>query len=203
MICLMSKLFAALLLMSALVLAGAGGPAEAVSTDASGAGLRGLTPQPLPHAPAFTLTDTAGRPFDFKVRARGKLVYLYFGYTHCPDVCPATMGDLAYALRQQPRSARRGIEVVFVTVDPRRDTRKVLRTWLDHFGGSFVGLTGTRAQIERAEEASGVPFVPGKVTTHSSLVLAYSPDGVAHVVYTQGFTPGDYAHDLPLLLRYS
>jgi protein SCO1/2 len=199
----MSKLFAALVLISALALAGCGGHAAAVSTDASGGGLRGLTPKPLPHTPAFTLTDTAGRPFDFAARARGKLVYLYFGYTHCPDVCPATMGDLAYAVRRLPRSVRRRIEVVFVTVDPRRDTRTVLRTWLDHFGRAFVGLTGSRAQIERAEEASGVPFVPGKVTTHSSLVLAYSPDGIAHVVYTQGFTPGDYAHDLPLLLRYS
>ncbi len=159
-------------------------------------------PQPLPPKPSFTLIDTAGRPFSFASRTHGKLTYLYFGYTHCPNACPATMAELTYALKRQPASVRRRVEVVFVTVDPRRDTRRVLRAWLDHFSRSFVGLTGNVRQIEAAERASGVPYVPGEVTTHSSMVLPYSPDDFAHVVYTQGFRPDDYAHDLPLLLRY-
>ena len=187
-----------------LTVAGCGGSGNhAASTPpATGSGLRGLVPQPLPRTPHFTLTDTAGRSFSFAARTRGRLAYLYFGYTHCPDACPATMDELLYALRRQPPSMRRRVEVVFVTVDPRRDTPRRLRTWLDHFSPSFIGLTGSETQIERAERAAGIPYVRGVYTQHSSFVLPFSPDGRAHVVYAQGFRPADYAHDLPLLLHY-
>jgi protein SCO1 len=186
----------------ALAAAGCGGHKASGPPETAGPSLRGLVPQPLPPKPSFTLTDTVGRPFNFTVQTKGKLTYLYFGYTHCPNACPATMEEIAYALKRQPASVRRHVEVVFVTVDPRRDTPSVLRAWLNHFNTTFVGLTGSEAQIEQAEQASGIPFIPGKVTTHSSIVLPYSPGGFAHVVYTQGFRPDDYAHDLPLLLRY-
>jgi len=194
-----------------LAAAGCGGkkaeapqPAPAAPT---GSGLRGLVPEPLPEKPAIRLSDTAGRPFDLVSRTQGKLTYLYFGYTRCPDACPATMDEIAYALKRQPPSVRRRVAVVFVTVDPRHDTGPVLRRWLNHFSRSFVGLIGTELQIEHAEAQAGVPYVPaskGKATyvRHSSLVFPYSPDGRAHVVYAQGFKPDDYAHDLPLLLRY-
>jgi protein SCO1/2 len=166
-------------------------------------------PRPLPRKPSFTLTNTAGRRFDFAAQTRGKLTYLYFGYTHCPDACPTTIGDIAYALRRVNPDVRRQIEVVFVTVDPRRDKPRVLRAWLNHFNPSFVGLTGSEHQIQAAESAAGVPFaLPQKqrgtnyAVQHSSLVLPYSPDNRAHVVYTQGFHSSDYAHDMPLLLSY-
>jgi len=191
---------AAALAAAALLVAGCGG--QKAASGGHETSLDGLVPQPLPPKPSFTLTDTAGRPFSFVPRTQGKLTYLYFGYTHCPNACPATMAEIAYALKQQPASIRHRVEVVFVTVDPRRDTRPVLRAWLDHFNKSFVGLTGSEQQIEAAESAAGIPFVPGKVTTHSNMVLPYSPGGFAHVVYTQGFKPDDYAHDLPLLLGY-
>ena len=194
---------AALVAAAVLAVAGCGGQ-DASSPPASPAGssLRGLVPEPLPRTPRFTLTDTAGGSFDFAARTRGKLAYLYFGYTHCPDACPATMDELLYALRRQPASVRRRVEVVFVTVDPRRDTKRRLRAWLDHFSRSFVGLTGSVTQIEHAERLAGVPYVRGVFTQHSSFVLPFSPDGRAHVVYAQGFKPDDYAHDMPLLLRY-
>ena len=156
------------------------------------------------------LTDTSGRSFDFASATRGKLTYLYFGYTHCPDACPTTMADLATAYDRQPASVRRQVDVVFVTVDPRRDTGPVMRRWLDHFGRRFIGLRGTRKAIEAAEQAAGVPLAPpekvkGKnySVAHSTYLLPYSPDGRAHVVYVQGFHSSDYAHDLPMLLRYS
>ncbi len=181
----------------------------AVTRPASRALLHGLVPQPLPSRPSFTLTDTAGQSFRFLARTRGTLTYLYFGYTHCPDACPTTMAELASAFHHQPRGPRRRIEVVFVTVDPRRDTGHVLRAWLNHFDRAFVGLRGSDRQIRAAERAAGVPLAPpDKVrgrnysVAHSTLVLPYSPDGQAHVVYTQGFHTADYAHDMPLLLRY-
>jgi protein SCO1/2 len=163
----------------------------------------------MPRKPNVTLIDTSGHPFNIEAETRGKLTYLYFGYTHCPNACPATMSDISAALRLQPAAIRRQIAVVFITVDPRRDTRAVLRTWLNHYGTAFVGLRGTETQITRAEEAAGVPPAPRAPTAsgdysvpHSSILFAYSPDGRAHVIYSQGFSPAEYAHDMPLLLRY-
>ncbi len=119
------------------------------------------------------------------------------------------MSDISYALRLQTAATRRQIEVVFVTVDPRRDTRAVLRMWLDHYNRGFVGLTGTLDQIAAAENAAGVPPAPREPSSsgnysvpHSSVLFAFSPDGRAHVVYSQGFSASDYAHDMPLLLRF-
>ena len=204
---------AAPLLAAALMLLGCGGGAVAfaasagAATPAPKAGLRGLVPEPLPRKPRFVLTDTAGTPFNFAAATRGKLTYLYFGYTHCPDACPTTMAYLAAAYHSQPAAVRNRIAVVFVTVDPRRDTRRVLRVWLDHFDSHFVGLTGSPRQIDLAEQAAGVPPAPavnGKsAIAHSSYLFPYSPDGTAHVVYISGFHPADYSHDMPLLLRYS
>jgi protein SCO1/2 len=84
-----------------------------------------------------------------------------------------------------------------------------LRAWLDHFNRSFVGLTGSQAAIRAAELTAGVPLAPPEkqqgrnyAVSHSSFLLPYSPDGRAHVVYSQGFHTADYVHDLPVLLRY-
>jgi protein SCO1/2 len=185
------------------------GHRSATTTTQAAAALRGLTPAQIPHKPDFALTDTAGHRFRLTAQPRGKLVYLYFGYTHCPDACPLTMATIGAALRRQPAAVRRRIEVVFVTVDPRRDTGPVLRTWLRRYGPSFVGLTGSRSQIRAAEAASGVPLAAPEPqqgvdysVSHSTLVLAYSPDNQAHVVYSDGFSAGAYAHDMPILLSY-
>ena len=202
---------------AAALLAGCGSSAHPPSTastastpasQATSNGLRGLIPEPLPVKPSFTLTDTAGKPYDFATATRGKLTYLFFGYTHCPDACPATMSDLSYAVRLQPAAIRRRIAVVFVTVDPVRDTGPVLRRWLDHYSRAFVGVRGTLAQIGVVEHEAGIPTAikePGSAdyqVEHSSILFVYSPDDRAHVVYAQGFTPADYAHDMPILLRF-
>jgi protein SCO1/2 len=194
-----------------LVATGCGGANRAAppATTAATAGLRGLIPTPAPRKPDFLLTDTGGRRFRLAAKTRGKLTYLYFGYTHCPDACPLTMADIAAALRHQPARIRNRIEVVFVTVDPRRDTPKVLRAWLDRYNRSFIGLTGGQAAIRAAERAAQVPLAPPEKqkgvnysVSHSTLVLPYSPDNRAHVLYSEGFTAADYAHDMPLLLAY-
>src|SRR6516225_5749683 len=97
-----SKVLAVGLLLVALALASG----VARTAPAGSPKLEGLLPDPLPQKPRFTLTDTAGRPFAFAKATRGKLTYLYFGYTHCPNACPTTMTDLSFALRQQPASVR-------------------------------------------------------------------------------------------------
>ena len=96
---------------------------------------------PLP-APSQTLEDTDGRPFSIADQAHTHVTVLFFGYIHCPDVCPTTMADLAAARRKLPTTPRQKVTVVFVTEDPRRDTPAALRTWLDRIDPSFIGLIG-------------------------------------------------------------
>lgn len=163
--------------------------------------------QPIPR-PSFTFPDTDGQPYDFTSRTRGKLTFLFFGYTSCPDVCPVHMASLAGALAELPVEELARVEVVFVTVDPERDTPERLRTWLDSFSPRFVGL------IPTLDEANGVlaemymagaAHVPneqgdGYEVVHPAAVIAFSPDGPARVRYGFGTRRADWAHDLPLLL---
>src|ERR1700746_1122126 len=113
------------------------------AANTSGTGLHGLVPEPFPHKPNFVLTDTAGRRYSLAPSTRGKLTYLYFGYTHCPAASPLTMAALAGAIHAEPKSVRARIDIVFVTVDPRRDTPDVLRHWLQTFDPGVFGLTRT------------------------------------------------------------
>jgi protein SCO1 len=171
--------------------------------DGSG-GWRGAVLGAAQPRPEFTLTDTAGRPYDFAAETRGRLTLLFFGYTSCPDVCPIHMATLAGALREPglPRPT-----VVFVTTDPERDTPAHLRDWLDGFSPDFVGLRGTRDQIRAAEVAAQV--APSMRATgdgddyevgHAAQVIAYTPDDQAHVVYPFGVRREDWLADLPRLM---
>ena len=160
--------------------------------------------------PAFTLTGTDGKPFGFRERTSGRLTFLEFGYTHCPDVCPVHMANLAAALAQLPPSDRMRIDVVFVSIDPARDSLPVIRKWLDAFDPKFIGLTGTREALDAAQRSVGfAPAIvqaaaPGapetEVVTHAAPVLAFTADDSAHFMYPFGTRQSDWARDLPHLL---
>jgi protein SCO1 len=167
----------------------------------------GLVTPPLPK-PRFTLTDTSGATFDFRLKTEGYVTLLFFGYTNCPDVCPLHMANVAVALKKLPSGFADQVKLVFVTADPQRDSAKVLRSWLDHFDKRFIGLTGTEAAIEAAQLAAGLP--PARKTAganvdyglgHSSFVVAYTKDNLAHLIYPDGMSQQDWAHDLPLLVQ--
>jgi protein SCO1 len=168
----------------------------------------GLVTPPLPK-PKFTLTDTSGTAFDFHAKTEGYVTLLYFGYIHCPDMCPMQMHIIADALRKLPRATAGQFKVVFVTTDPDRDTPQVLRSYLDHFDRHFIGLTGTEAAIDAAQVAANLPVAKkGTVRPdsnlnyevgHSAFVLAYTKDNLAHVIYPVGLKLEDWANDLPLL----
>jgi protein SCO1/2 len=167
----------------------------------------GLVSPPLPKA-TFTLTDTSAAPFDFRQQTQGFVTLLFFGYTHCPDLCPLHMANIAFALKKLPTNVAEQIKVVFVTTDPRRDSPKVLRSWLDRFDKRFIGLTGSESAIEVAQQASAVPPARKAALTdrdyqvgHASFVLAYTKDNLAHVIYPGGITQKDWEHDLPLLVK--
>lgn len=166
----------------------------------------GLVSPPLPK-PKFTLTDTSGAEFNFRTRTQGYVTLLFFGYTHCPDLCPLEMGMIANALQKLRPATAREFKVVFVTTDPERDTPQVLRTYLDHFDKRFIGLTGSEDAIVAAQVAANLP--PAKKGTvrpdgnyevgHAAFVLAYTKDNFAHVIYPVGLQLEDWTHDLPLL----
>lgn len=187
---------------------------SASSTDSSASmpALHGSVPSQHVARPSFTLTDTSGATFDFAARTKGRVTLLYFGYTHCPDQCPTAMADIATALREVPASVRQQVMVVFVTTDPERDTPTVLRRWLDRFNPTYIGLTGTPAQVRAAQKAAQImpatkesaapsDHVGQYAVSHFAATLAYGRDDRLATLYPTGVTPADYAADLPVLVK--
>jgi protein SCO1/2 len=188
-----------LLVLVCVLLAACDGGAAAA--DLQGATVAEPTPKP-----SFTLTDTEGRPYDFVAETEGKITLLYFGYTHCPDICPVHLAQIAEAFDQLPRVAAES-EVVFVTVDPERDTPEVLRRFLDRFDRGFVGLTGTPDELKAAQEAVGVTpaFKDGGgedyTVQHAGQVFAWGPDGLLYAQYPFGTRQQTWVNDLQLLAQ--
>lgn len=165
-------------------------------------------PEPLPK-PGVVLTDTRGLPCDFREATRGKLTLLFFGYTHCPDICPVHMANLARVIGDLSASDASRIRVVFVTTDPARDNPERLREWLGQFSPSFIGLTGDSAAIRQMQEALDVPpavieSAPapqgGYSVAHAGYVIVFTRDNLARFVYPFGTRQEDWARDLPRLL---
>jgi protein SCO1/2 len=172
------------------------------------AGLAGPTVDPPIAKPDFVLRTTEGRPFDFRKETEGYIALLFFGYTHCPDICPVHLANIAAALSKAGPEVNNAIKVVFVTTDPDRDTPQVMRHWLDKFDPRFIGLTGDSASIGAAlrQLRMGAPTreqLPNDTTYyvgHSAIVLAFTRDNLAHVVYPFGVRQADWAKDLQLLV---
>lgn len=193
-------------------LAGCGGAADqpeaaaVLSAEPTPPGTyRGTELDPPQPRPTFTLTDTTGARYDFAARTRGKPTLLFFGFTHCPDICPTTMASLAAALRGVDEPLRRSVQVVLVTTDPARDTGPVLARWLRAFDADlptrFVGLTGTVAQVEAAQAVARVPVAEDDGQMHSTQVLLYGVDDYARVTYLADVAPEALRHDLPLVAK--
>jgi protein SCO1 len=152
----------------------------------------------------FQLTDDNGKPAsaaDF----RGKVVLLYFGYTHCPDVCPLTLAELHAALQKLGKPAD-DVRILFVSVDPARDTPAVLHAYVNAFDKRAVGLTGSPAAIEALSKRyrSGFTREPSGAggnydVTHSSAIYVFDRDGHARVLDAKA-PQDDLVHDLDLLL---
>lgn len=181
-------------LLVCLVLAGCTKP-EFNNIDISGAD----------YARDFTLTDAAGARRSL-ADYHGKVVVLFFGYTHCPDVCPTTLAQLAQARRLLGADAER-VQVLFVTLDPERDTPQLLQRYVPAFDPSFVGLTGSRQQIEVAAREFKVFFqkvdgpTPDSYTLdHSSGSFVFDPQGRVRLYLSDKSRPDQIAPDLKRLL---
>jgi protein SCO1/2 len=195
-------------LCAAIVAALAAGCADRRQLSPSGyAGAELVHPRPKPE---FVLTSMGGSAFDFRRETDGYVTLLFFGYTHCPDVCPVHMANLGAVLDRLPFEVSSRVKVVFVTTDPARDTPARLRKWLGGFSPDFIGLTGSPEQLTRAQIAAGL--LPATRDTadssradygvgHAAQVLAYTSDNLERVEYPAGTRQEDWAHDLPMLVR--
>ena len=139
----------------------------------------------------FTLVDQTGKSITDK-DFRGKYMLIFFGYTYCPDVCPTELQVMMAALDTLgPRAAE--VQPIFITIDPDRDTSEVMQSYVENFGPSLVGLTGTAEQIAQVAKAYRVYYAKsGNTKTqdylmdHSSIIYLMGPDGhfVKHFTYT-------------------
>ncbi len=177
-------------------------------------GLRGVLLTPAQAKKDFTLEATDGRPFHFVADTKGTVTLLYFGYAHCPDVCPMHLHNIAAALSRMSPGDQARVRVVFVTTDPDRDTPQALRAWLDNFDKRFVGLRGPLDSVNAIQAKLGLPPATMEPMDpkaagpraaygmgHAAQVIAYSPDDSLRTEYPNGFTADDWANDLPKLLK--
>lgn len=167
------------LVVASLLLAACGGstrPAPSAPSSAPVAtppslGVRETAYDPVVPAPPLRLTDHEGRPFDL-ASLRGMPVLVWFGYTHCPDICPTTLADVRAALRLVAMP----VGVVFVTVDPARDDAAAMKQYVDYYKSGFIGLTGSEAEIAAAADAWGVSYRKLESTDAAGYAMAHSTE---------------------------
>lgn len=148
----------------------------------------------------FQLTDQSGKRVTDK-DFRGRYMLIYFGYSFCPDVCPTTLAVMAQALEKVGDRSRR-VAPILITIDPERDTPKVLEDYVKAFGPTFVGLTGNAAEIKDVEKKYRVyavkrPLEGGNYgMDHSSVIYLMGPDGKLVSFYDEAISPDDLAKEL-------
>ncbi len=171
--------------------------------------------------PAFRGSDISGANFgqrlaliDHNGRAvtlesfRGKVVVLFFGYTHCPDVCPTTLSDMAEAFKLMPDGVSDKVQVLFVSVDPERDTQEILKAYVPYFHPSFLGLRGSPEQVAQVAKEFRIVYrkhvEPGAtdyLVDHSAGSYVLDGHGRPRLYLPFGHTPRDIANDLLILIN--
>ncbi|MEJ2211037.1 MAG: SCO family protein [Anaerolineae bacterium] len=187
---------AALALLLALLLGACGAPS-----------FRGTVLDPPIEVPDFQLIDEHGQPWRLSEQ-RGKVVFLFFGYTSCPDVCPTTLASWSQAYRGLGKDAGR-VRFVFVTVDPERDTPERLAMHVDAFEPDFVGLTGPQADLEAVYNIFGVyhekdtssQSALGYLVSHTATAFVLDPEGRWRLDESYGTLPEDLVHDARQLME--
>jgi len=159
----------------------------------------------LDYAKGFALTDHTGKPrtlADFK----GKVVVVFFGYTQCPDVCPTTMAEMASVMQKLGPLADQ-VQVLFITLDPERDTQQLLASYVPAFDKRFIGLRGTPEQTAKTAKEFKVFYakVPGSdpngyTIDHTAGSYVFDRDGRLRLFIRHGQGPDPIVHDLRQLL---
>ena len=162
--------------------------------------------EPFPTAPQITLKKANGELFKLSDQ-QGKIALLFFGYTSCPDVCPTTLAEMKM-LMDELGDLGKNVQVVFVSVDPDRDTSEKMQTYVNHFHPSFLGLSGSMNElapiwrnysIVREEVQSDSSF--GVIINHTALLFLVDQQGNLRLSFPYQTPVKDIAHDIKLLLE--
>jgi len=173
-------------------------------------GFRGRVIENPGPRPDFVLNDARGGRFDFRAETDGRLALLFFGYTHCPDLCPIHMSSIAEVKRDLGARFGRDTKVIFVTVDPARDTPERIVSWLENFDPEFIGLYGEPATVDSIQLSLGLPpaMVPEPTAEdyevgHGSPVVAFPAGDSIRVMFPFGTRQADWLHDLESLAAFA
>ena len=163
--------------------------------------------EPYPVSPEIELVRANGSGFRLS-EMRGKVVLLFFGYTSCPDICPTTLAELNQALEKLGPEKAQQVQVIFVTVDPQRDTPERVQEYVDHFNEDFIGLSGTESDLAAVWRNYGVfrenvesTSAAGYIVNHTARVTLIDPVGNMRVSFAFDTPVDDIVHDLNLVLR--
>jgi protein SCO1/2 len=186
------------------VLTAGGGRGAAAPSDAD---LSGTVLDPPFEVSSTPLVDTDGRPFSLTEDTDQDLTLVFFGYTHCPDICGQVMATLAGTLTRLTDEQRERLDVVFVTTDPARDTGPVVRDYVDAFDPSIIGLTGDLDDIVEVGRSMAVGVDQGEKlpsggydVTHGTQVMAVDADDEVPVFWDYDVSQAQLAHDVTALL---
>jgi len=155
--------------------------------------------------PELTLTNQDGESVSLQ-QLEGQWNLLFFGYTFCPDICPATLAELRQLRGMLPEETRQRMQPILVSVDPERDTPEQLKTYLDYFDAGFIGLTGPLDDIQTLANAAGVPFIPGDTSKenytvdHGGNLALIGPDGQLRGFIRAPMRTQKLAEQLPMVL---
>ena len=208
-----SRTLASMTAVLALLLAGCGGQSPGAEGPVANVsvhdddGINGVVlPRPY-HVPSVPLEDADGATYDLATDATKPLTLVFFGYTHCPDICQVVMANIASSLTRLDAAQKAKVQMVFVTTDPARDDVATLRSYLDRFDPSFDGLTGDLAKIDELGKAFDVEIAKGKKlasggydVAHGTQIIGLLPDHRAPFVWTQGTDPSTLADDITTIL---
>ncbi len=169
----------------------------------------GMVLNPPALAADFTLTDGSGQPFALS-SLRGQWILLAYGYTSCPDVCPATLANLRQVKQALNPAEAEQVRVVFVTVDPERDTADIVKRYVAHFGADFIGLTGSPNDVATAAQAFGVKYekkesmsAVGYLVNHSAYVYLIDPQFRWRLTFPFGARSQEIVSDLRYLISHT
>ncbi len=167
---------------------------------------RGALLEPLLPAPPLQLQTSTGEPFDLQ-DYRGKVVLIFFGYTSCPDVCPTTLAEMRL-LQANLGADAADLQVVFITVDPQRDTPERLTTYVQRFSPQFLALTGAEEALQTVwddygifREIQEVDSAAGYLVAHTARVYAVDKAGNLRLTFAFGTSAEDIQHDVQILLQ--
>ena len=162
------------------------------------------TPYELPDG---TLTDSRGEAFGLADNLDAPLTLVFFGYTHCPDICQAVMADVSSAISRLDAGEAEQVEMWFVTTDPARDDPETLRGYLDRFNPDFEGLTGPLDDIVAVADGVKVAVEKGEKlpsggyeVNHGTPILGVRPDGSVPILWTEGTSAASLAEDIHTIL---